>query len=456
MTTINLNLTITPLQRRFIESPAFFTLFGGAAGGGKSHGLLIKHFLYCLQYPGAKCLILRRTFPELQRSIIRLSLEMIPKALGRYNESKHIWYFANGSTLEFGYCESENDVTKYQSAEYDRIGFDESTHFTEYQITYMVSRCRGANNYPKGIDLATNPGNVGHVWHKQTFIDGHRPYEMWTDDDGLTYLFIPAKVRDNPYLLEKDPEYIRRLKKLPDADRRMLEDGDWDIFAGQYFSCWRRDVHVIQPFEIPHWWTRFRSLDYGLDCTACYDWAVDGSGTCYIVKELYKPDLTLSQAAKEILAWSDPNVNYAYTVASPDLWNRRQTNPHKPETGMSGVEIMQAEGLYGLTKADNRRIQGWQALHEYLLPQPDEFGGMSPKLYIFDNCHNLIRTLPALIRDERDPNDVSDKCEDHGPESIRYGIMSRPPRAVTAEEQIYRRKRRERDIAPKVSSITGY
>jgi hypothetical protein len=456
MASINLDIKVTPLQKRLIDSPAFFTMFGGAAGGGKSHGLLVKYFLYCMRYPGAKCLILRRTFPELQRSLIRLSLTMIPKALGRYNESKHIWFFVNGSILEFGYCESENDVTNYQSAEYDRIGFDESTHFTEYQITYMVSRCRGINNFPKGLDMATNPGNVGHMWHKMTFIDGHLPFDMWEDADGLSYLFIPAKVKDNPYLLASDPDYVRRLKKLPEAERRMLEDGDWDVFAGQYFSCWRKDTHVIRPFEIPDWWQRFNSLDYGLDCTACYDWAVDNFGTCYITKELYKPDLTLSMAAKEILAWRDP-VNYSYIVASPDLWNRRQvSDPHKPETGISGIEHMQNAGLYGFIKADNRRVPGWETLNEFLLPRPDESGGMQPKIFVFENCVNLIRTLPALIRSDKNPNDVSDKCEDHAPESVRYGAMSRPPLAVTNEDREYRRRRREREVRPVVSDITNY
>jgi hypothetical protein len=308
--------------------------------------------------------------------------------------------------------------------------------------------------------MATNPGNVGHVWFKSDFIDPGPPevvHEVEVESGVIEkHMFIPSKLSDNQVLERRNPGYRRNLEAQDETTRKQLLDGDWDIFAGQYFSCWRRETHVIRPFEIPKWWRRFRSLDYGLDCTACYDWAVDQSGTCYITKELYKSDLTLSRAAEEILKWSDPAVGYTYTVASPDLWNRRQSNPHKPETGISGVEIMQQSKLFGLTKADNRRIQGWEALHEYLLPRKDERGEMSPKLLVFENCLNLIRTLPALIRDEHNPNDVSDKCEDHGPESIRYGIMSRPPLAVTDEEQLYRRRRRERDTRPVVSSITNY
>ena len=415
-----LKLTITPLQKKFIQSTAYITLFGGAAGGGKSYGLLLKYFLYCCEYPGAKCLLLRKTFPELKRSLILTSLELIPRVLGKYNDSEHVWRFNNGSRLEFGYCERETDVTKYQSAEYDRIGFDESTHFTEYQFRYMLSRNRGANDLPKGMDLASNPGNVGHAWHKSIFIDPHPPFTEWEDEYGLTYTFIPAKVQDNPYLMAKDPAYIQRLQQLPDDERRALMDGDWDVFAGQYFSCWRRDTHVVTPFEIPDHWRRFRSLDYGLDMTACYWWAVDQSGRCYLYRELYQPDLNLSQAARKIVEMTPPDEEIAYTVASPDLWNRRQ------DSGIAGAETFYANGMTGLIKADHRRVPGWLQLREFLEPYTNEHGGTDAYLKVFSTCTNFIRTLPALVHDDKNPNDVSDACEDHAPESVRYGVMSRP------------------------------
>ena len=445
-----LKLTITPLQKKFIDSPAHITLFGGAAGGGKSYGLLLKYFLYCMRYPGAKCLLLRKTFPELKRSLILTSLELIPRELGKYNDAEKVWRFANGSRLEFGYCEREADVTKYQSAEYDRIGFDESTHFTEYQFRYMLSRNRGANDFPKGMDLATNPGNVGHVWHKSLFIDPHPPFTVWKDETGLTYTFIPAKVTDNPYLMAKDPDYIRRLQQLPEDERRALMDGDWDVFAGQYFSCWRRETHVIEPFAIPAHWKRFLAMDYGLDMCAVYEVAVDQTKRLYVTKEFYRPDLPIPEAAQQIREWMTPGVHFSYIVASPDLWNRRQ------DTGLSGEELFRRYGLTGLVKADDRRVPGWQALHSYLLLHPDEQGGKAPWLQVFSNCTNLIRTLPALVRDEHDPNDVDDACEDHGPEAIRYAVMSRPPRAITTDEAKRRRRVRQQVIAPVISDITGY
>ena len=178
--------------------------------------------------------------PDLSRSeksLIHTSLQIIPKDLGRYNDGKKRWTFVNGSIIDFGYCENENDVTKYQSAEYGFIGFDELTHFTEFQYTYMLSRLRSTVEgvWPR-MRAATNPGGIGHAWVKKYFIDPAPPETVWTTDEGLTRCFIPATVYDNPYLMEADPGYIRRLESLDEDSKRALLYGDWDVFAGQAFK----------------------------------------------------------------------------------------------------------------------------------------------------------------------------------------------------------------------------
>jgi len=152
-----LDIDITEKQNLFINSEAFETLFGGAAGGGKSYGQLVDSLLYALEYPKSKQIIFRRTFADLEKSLIRVSLSFFPQDVAVYNSSKHIWRFKNGSIIDFGYIDKESDVYQYQSAEYDVIRFDELTHFTEYMYVYMISRCRGANNFPKGIKSSTNP-----------------------------------------------------------------------------------------------------------------------------------------------------------------------------------------------------------------------------------------------------------------------------------------------------------
>lgn len=415
-----MDIEVTKKQLQFIQADADEVLFGGAAGGGKSYGQLIDAFLFAIKYQGSKQLILRNTFPELQRSLVLVSVTIYPTSVASYNQSRYVWQFINGSRIEFGYLESDKDVQKYQSAEYDVIRFDELTHFTEFQYTYMISRVRGANDFPKQVKSSTNPGNRGHSWVKARFIDPMPPETVYTDANGRTRIFIPAKVQDNKFLIDADPDYIKRLDQLPEDQRRALRDGDWDTFEGQYFPEFNRDIHVIEPFEIPAHWRRYRALDYGLDMLACYWIAVDGQGKSYVYKELYQDNLIISDAAKAILRVNGNDNIYA-TFAPPDLWNRRQ------ETGKSAADLFRENGVL-LTKVSNDRVQGWYNLKEWLKPYEDEQGITTAKLVIFKNCTNLIRCLPQLQHDEKNPNDVATEPHEitHAPDAIRYYCAGRP------------------------------
>ena len=412
-----MDIEITEKQEQFINSEAFETLFGGAAGGGKSYGQLVDALLYALKYAKSKQIIFRRTFPDLEKSLIRVSLEFYPREAASYNSSKHIWTFKNGSIIDFGYIDSENDVYQYQSAEYDVIRFDELTHFTEYMYTYMISRCRGANPYPKHIKSSGNPGGVGHAWVKARFIDMGAPNQIHEikleNGKKSTVIFIPSLVQDNMFLLDNDPDYVSRLELLPEKERQALLYGDWDIFDGQFFTEFDRKIHVIQPFEIPKDWRIYRARDYGLDMCATLWIAMDYQMNCYAYKELYEPDLIVSEAARKINAMTNEKIQIDY--APPDLWNRNK------DTGKSTADIFAENGQF-LTKADNNRITGWLAVHEWLKIYKDEQGQPNSKLKIFSNCVNLIRTLPALQHDEKNPNDVAVEPHEltHIPDALRY------------------------------------
>jgi len=407
-------------------------LFGGAAGGGKSHGQLIDALLYALRYPKSVQLMLRRSFPELEKSLIRKAAMMFPREVCKYNAGNHIYTFKNGSIIEFGYCDKETDVNKYDSSEYDVIRFDELTHFTEDMYVYLTSRCRGSLPYPRSIKSSTNPGNVGHVWVKKRFIDIGEPNKIhkivtpaseangiYIPESTKKYLFIPSFVQDNTFLMKNDPTYVSRLQNLSPEKQKALLYGQWDLFEGQFFNEWDRDIHVIRPFNLPDNWRRYVCIDYGLDMLAVYFIAVDEQGRAYVYKEIYRAGLIISEAAKLIL---DNTTEKIYThFAPPDLWNRRQ------ETGKSVADIFREYGIY-LTKSSNDRVQGWLNLKEWLAPTIDEEGNRSANLKIFSNCTELIRTLPSLQYDKKNPNDVAKEPHEltHAADSIRAFIAGRP------------------------------
>lgn len=435
-----LDLTVTEKQEEFLSTTATEVLFGGAAGGGKSYGQVIDALLYALKYAGSKQIIFRKTYPELERSILRTMLAVYPRGRYVYNQQAHTFRFYNGSLIDCGYLQNETDVYNYQSAEYDVIRFDELTHFTEYTYTYMLSRLRGANDFPKYMKSSTNPTGVGRVWVKERFVDigeWNKEHEVIVgrDKDGAPIIsrriFIPSKVFDNLFLMQKDPEYISRLENLPESEKKGLLDGDWDYFEGQYFDEFRRERHVCEPFKIPHEWRRYRVFDYGLDMLACYWVAVDSMRNCYVYKELCESNLPISTAARKILDFTDEDESIYLTLAPPDMWSRSQ------ETGKSKAIIFGEAGL-DIAPSNNDREAGWLAIKELL--KLDANG--SPRLHIFSNCKWLIKYLPELMRDEKKPTDCATEPHEitHSPDALRYFAIywTRPAPAAAAKRVKYR------------------
>lgn len=408
---------VTERQAAFLKSEAAETLFGGAAGGGKSYAQLVDALVFAMRYPGSRQLILRRTLRELERSLILVSEQLYPQAVGKFVRSDAVWRLVNGSMIEFGHCQYDSDVTRYQSAEYDVIRFDELTHFSLYQYTYLLSRVRGANGYPKQVKSTTNPGGIGHDWVKKRFIDAMPP-DTLTAFDGGSRIFLPAKVTDNVFLMQFDPKYRKRLENLPARERKALLEGDWDLQEGRYFSEFTRDIHVVKAFEIPAHWKRWLTVDYGLDMFAALWIAQAPDGHSYVYREVYQSGLILSEAAEQIER-AERGERVDMRLAPPDLFHRRQ------ETGRSAVEIWQDKGLY-FEASGNERVNGWYAVKELLRPVPDGQGGMTARLQIFPQCRNLIRTLGALQHDERNPNDVADKPHEltHAPDALRGYAVS--------------------------------
>ena len=422
---MNLRLSLTKKQRLFVEAAESEVLFGGAAGGGKSYGQIIDALLFALRYPRSKQLILRRTFAELDKSLIRTSLSVYPREVYTFNSSSHTGRFKNGSVIDFGYCATETDVYQYQSAEYDVIRFDELTHFTEAQYVYLISRVRGVNSYPKQVKSTTNPGGVGHTWVKERFIDPSPPSVPF-DVCGMTRIFLPSLLDDNRFLSESDPGYRTRLLALPEAERRALLYGDWNIFEGQYFKEFNRERNVIEPFEIPPSWRKYRTVDYGLDRLACLWIAVSPEGKFYLYREYCESDLPISRAAGAIVERTPPAEEIYATLAPPDLFSRTQ------ETGKTKASLFSEYGV-NFTKTSNDREAGWLALKELIR---DGEGG--PRLLIFSTCTEIVRCLPALVRDKIRPTDCATEPHDvtHAPDALRgFAIFHARPTKSAARSK---------------------
>lgn len=454
-TRVKIDYVASPRQRAAHETYADLMLYGGAAGGGKSRFLRMEHLAFALEVPGSASLILRESFPDLNRAggmIPQFRME-VPKALGSYNATDHIWTLRNGSTIELGYLARDSDVTNYQGAEYQLISVDEATQQTEFRITYLTSRLRASGTVKARMDelgyrprmiLTANPGGVGHGWVKSWFIDPIGPNVVWQPEATLenpspgTRVFIPAKVTDNPHI---DAGYVNRLNNLDDDTRRALRDGDWDVYQGQRFRAFRRAIHVIEPEQLPlslGGLVRAVGVDYGMDAPFAALWGAKLADDLIVVyRELYRPGLTPAQQAQLIADSEQPgerDVRRRIPVAlDRACWAR---NPHNVGPKSTGVTVGQLEdpdeppegsiaAAYravlgpGVVKANNDRLASVALVADKLRVRADKL----PRILIYSTCTNLIRTLPTLPRDAKRPEDVDTHAEDHAYDALRYLLM---------------------------------
>lgn len=417
--------TLNPKQKKFCQSRSRYTAYGGARGGGKTHVLLRKAAGGALTYPGIKILIVRREYPELEQNIILPMQKLIPPEVGSYNGSMRMMFFCNGSIIKFGHYGAGDDQ-EYQGLEFDWIFMEEATQFSESQFRTLGACLRGATKFPRRMYLTCNPGGIGHLWVKRLFVD--REYRE--GEKAKDYTFIPATVDDNPQLLEASPEYKQMLDLLPEDVRRAWRYGDWNAMAGTFFPEFHKETHVIAPFvRVPREWKKYRAFDYGLDMFACLWVAVDFEGRAYVYREVQQSGLIVSEAAKLANALTPPEEHIEFTIAPPDMWNRQK------DSGRSMAEIFAQNGL-GLLKASNNRVQGWMAVKELLKPMKSDTD--RPGLLVTENCVGLIRNLPAIQHDEKNPSDCATEPHEitHICDAARYFCVTRVLGAQKIEEKI--------------------
>ncbi len=461
-----------PKQQEFHESPAKYRLFGGAAGPGKSKALLMEAILQAHDHPNANTLLLRRTFPELEQTLLHYFRRDVPRELySNFQESKHLVTWKNGSTTRFGYCQSEHDVYQYQGAEFLFIGIDELTLFTLRQWQFLTSRnrCPVPGAFPC-MAAATNPGNIGHAWVKSLWIDRQPApgMENPAEYDPADYHFVPARVTDNP-IYAGDEHYLKTLRALPSHLRRAFLDGDWDVFAGQYFDRFDYSRHVLRAEQIwgpqvpgegslgdqwKPWWPRWISIDWGFEHPSAAYWhaavpaprtgaAPSGTGTpaCAVLPDssshrtdksvcatqqvvTYREYVTRRtpprELAREIVARSllsgfgdSSREKIDAIYLSPDAFARRTDEASIAE---QMGDVFAAAGLPRPVPADDDRVGGWMLMYQML---------DAGEWLLTDNCIELLRTLPNLVRDSARVEDVEKMDGDDAADAARYGLKSR-------------------------------
>lgn len=474
-----------PKQRIAFESQATELLYGGAAGGGKSHLFRRAAISWCDRIPGLQVYIFRREFSDLFKNHMEgpsgfpvLLGDLIAAGKARILWSKNQIRFRNGprSTEEGGsvihlcHCQHEKDVYGYQGAEIHVLIIDELTQWTRPMYTFLRSRLRlGAlaiaerlrHLFPRAL-LGANPGGIGHNWVKADFVDKAAPLairDMPEDDGGMRRQFIPARLADNPTMTANDPKYASRLKGLHDpALAQAMLEGDWDVIAGGMFDdVWKRDIHSLRPFKIPTGWRIDRSFDWGSSKPFSVGWWAESDGSPVTLadgKVRHFPRGTLVRVAE----WYGckpgiPNEGLKMTAANiargilerEREWRTKlgwkvspgpaDSSIYDVENGQSIADDMLAVGVSWLpaNKGPGSRKNGWERMR-MLFTQARDYGTELPGMYVFDTCTEFIRTVPVLPRDERLSDDVDTDAEDHIGDEARYRVLA-PAKGVWGSSQ---------------------
>jgi phage terminase large subunit len=435
----------------FWKSRQRYRVIKGGRGSKKSKTAALYFIYMMMKYPQANTLVVRKianthrdsTFAELQWAAERLHVY-------------HLWDFKL-SPMEAIYKPTGQKILFR--------GFDDPLKLTSITVStgvlcwVWIEECFEIEDEKDfdTLDESIRGEMPEGLWKQLTltfnpWIDSHWTKVRFFDNDDPNAFTLTTTYKCNEWLDEQDRKKIADLEFTNPERYKVVGLGEYGLPGGTYFEEFRRDIHVIKPFEIPPSWRRFTAFDYGFDMLAAGWFAVDQQANLYLYKELYEPGLTLKRAAARILELTGSDY-IDYYVCSPDLWSRNR------DTGVPEVETLVNAGLARIQKADNRRIPGWRHLREYLAVQEiptDEGVKKTAALQIFENCRNAIRTISSVTMDERNPEDVSDEPHEltHMPEAVRYGVMSRPaPQKIVEDRTHDDTNRNAGTLAEKLASM---
>jgi hypothetical protein len=469
MAKVDLLMELQPKQAEAFLTPATELLYGGAAGGGKSHLMRVAAIIWCLGIPGLQIYLFRRKMPDLIKNHFE-GPTSFPNLLAPLVRKKRVRLvmsgtdpriaFANGSAVHLCHCQHEKDVYNYHGAEIHVLLIDELTLFLESVYRYLRGRVRMvgvtvpqqfAGQFPR-ILCGSNPGNVGHTWVKGTFVSAAPFGELWRtpkEEGGFLRQYIPARLDDNQKLLEGDPDYETRLQGLgTPALVKAMRDGDWDIVAGGAVDdVWDHDTHVLMPFKIPPDWRIDRTFDWGSSHPFSVGWWAESDGnalpdgrqwpkgTLFRIQEWYGWNGKANQGCKMI------SEDIAKGIVSREKefgWTGR-VRPGPADSQIFAVidgktiaqKMNEAVGIplfYSCDKGPGSRINGLEIFRGYLAAGLTLLEGLpmeNPGMFFFDHCTHAIRTIPVLPRDLRKIDDVDTASEDHPYDEARYRVQTK-------------------------------
>lgn len=453
----------SPKQQLFLDCPVWECMFEGTRGRGATDAMLMDFLQHVGQGYGDywRGVLFRVAYPDLADVIARSKRwfhRIFPPnhaSAAKYNSSDHSWQFATGEALLFRYMDREDDYDRYHGSEFPWIGWEELTSWPNPDCYEAMKSCSRSSlpGIPLKYRSNTNPFGVGHSWVKRYFIDPAPAGHTITDELGRQRVRIHGTFLENPALLRAAPNYAAQLEGQPNAARRKAWlEGDWNVVAGGMFDeLWISGQPEIEPFQIPDNWLVDSAHDWGSTkpyATLFYAESNgeevtlrDGTrrswprGTVFVIGEDYghdenaaNPNTGLHLSSKDIVARAkaeEAALRGAGILgrqpvsrgAGDGIWDVRDGRSLADEMAKHGIRWKQP------SKGKGSRVTGWQDIASRLAAnskQPME----DPGLFIFSNCRNTIRTVSALPRDKKKPDDVDSNSEDHIGDCLRYRLTA--------------------------------
>lgn len=417
-------------------------LYGGQRGGGKTDAGMIwvgnrrwkdadGNWRPAYEHPRYRALVIRKNADDLSDWTERFRF-MYPNAKIGYQPA--VIRFPSGAIIRTGHLKDEQSYTKYQGHEYHSVLIEELTQIsTEKRYVQLISSCRSTiPELRPQVFNTTNPGGLGHTWVKERFVEPAPPFTVFSDEDGNTRIYIPAGIEDNPTLMRTDPDYVKQLDAIKRVDPDLYKAwrlGSWDVVAGQVFREFSYDWHVSDQFDFSlEVCERLITFDWGFAHNAVAHWIAlspenaQGFRRAYIYRELAQNRTNPEEWAKLINRYTSvepvkgivlPHDCFAQkhskvTIASVFSRDIKQPNGH-------GVNTLRGDTLTAGARINRKAI-----MHRYLATAPDN----RPYLIIHPSCKELIKTLPLLQYDERNPEDVAKQDGDDAYDASSLGLIT--------------------------------